>query len=293
MNLSIGIVGLPNVGKSTLFNVITNSSVEAANYPFATIEPNVGVIYVPDKRLYQLADLINPDKITPAICKFVDIAGLVKGASKGEGLGNQFLSNIREVDAICHVVRCFKDKQITHVYNEVDPIRDIEIINLELIMADLESMEKRYSKIVSKAKAGDKKYILEEKICNSIIHTLKQNKMVKTLSFNDEELSYVKQYNLLTSKPVFFVANIDEDHINNPQQNEHYLSLLKHANNEKVIPISINIEYEISKLPNDDKRSFMNDLNITELGMNNVVITAYDILGLQTFFTFGKQEVRA
>lgn len=293
MNLSAGIVGLPNVGKSTLFNTITNSQVEAANYPFATIEPNIGIVKVPDKRLYDLANLINPDKITPAICKFVDIAGLVKGASQGEGLGNQFLANIREVDVICHVVRCFDDKQITHVYEGVDPIRDIEIINLELIMADLESMEKRFSKIVSKAKNGDKEAMVEEQACRKILQTLKNNKMANTIVFNGEEFQYVKNYNLLTIKKMLFVANINEVDISNPDGNIHYQKIKHVFPNHCIVPMSINTEYEISKLNDQDKLLFMEDFKITEPALDKLIKLTYQMLNLSTYFTFGKQEVKA
>jgi GTP-binding protein YchF len=293
MNLSAGIVGLPNVGKSTLFNTITNSQVEAANYPFATIEPNVGIVKVPDRRLYDLANLINPDKITSAICKFVDIAGLVKGASKGEGLGNQFLANIREVDVICHVVRCFDDKQITHVYEGVDPIRDIEIINLELILADLESMERRFSKVVSKAKNGDKNAMVEENACRKILQTLKENKMANAIDFNDDEYRYVKNYNLLTIKKILYVANINEADVGNPDNNVHYQKLKQHLNQDVIVPMSINTEFEISKLNDVDKVLFMNDFHITQLALDRLINVTYKMLNLSTYFTFGKQEVKA
>jgi GTP-binding protein YchF len=293
MNLSAGIVGLPNVGKSTLFNTITNSQVEAANYPFATIEPNVGIVKVPDKRLIDLANLINPDKTTQAICKFVDIAGLVKGASKGEGLGNQFLASIREVDVICHVVRCFEDKQITHVYEGVDPVRDIEIINLELILADLESIEKRYSKVVSKAKNGNKEAMVEENACNKILEALKRNQMASTIIFTDAESQYVKNYNLLTIKKVLYIANIDETDISYPQNNRHYQKLKQNFGNDIIIPMSINMEYEISKLKEQDKVLFMQDFDIIEPALNALISTTYKILNLSTYFTFGKQEVKA
>jgi GTP-binding protein YchF len=296
MSLSAGIVGIPNVGKSTLFNTITNSSVEAANYPFATIEPNVGVVKVPDKRLYQLAALVNPAKTTPTLCTFVDIAGLVRGASKGEGLGNQFLSNIREVDMICHVVRCFEDKQITHFYETVDPIRDSEIINLELIISDLEAMEKRYSKVINKAKSGDKETQVEADVCKRIIDTLKQNKFPRLSSFGDKELDYAKSYNLLTTKPVLYICNIDEKDVANPNANAHYTNFKKHIEAIEectIIPISIAIEYEVSKLSDEDKEIFMSDLGMNESGLDRLINTTYYMLGIQTFFTFGADETKA
>jgi GTP-binding protein YchF len=296
MNLSAGIIGLPNVGKSTLFNTITNSSVEAANYPFATIEPNVGIVKVLDNRLDQLAELIHPDKLVHATCKFVDIAGLVKGASKGEGLGNQFLANIREVDAICHVVRCFDDKNITHVYSSVDPIRDVEIINTELILADLESIQKRFSKIVSQAKAGNKDAMTEEKTTRKIINALSSNTLVKNVVFTDEELQYVKNYNLLTMKSVLYIANINENDVANPEDNQHYLKLKEYVNksmDSEIIPISANIECEISKLNEDDKKMFMNDLKIVEPGLNRIIKQTYKLLNLSSYFTFGKTETKA
>ncbi|MDR3257600.1 MAG: redox-regulated ATPase YchF [Mycoplasmataceae bacterium] len=296
MGLSAGIVGLPNVGKSTLFNTITNSSVEAANYPFATIEPNVGVVKVPDHRLYDLANLIQPDKITPAICTFVDIAGLVKGASKGEGLGNKFLANIREVDAICHVVRCFDDKQITHVYDQVDPVRDAEVINYELILADWETIEKRFSKVVAKSKSGDKQAAVEEKICREIMTALKSNQFAKTVSMNEEEFGFVKNYNLLTMKPVLYIANVNEDDVANPESNIHFQKLKQFVSsngNDQVVAISANIENEISKLSEADKQSFMNDLGIKEPGLDRLIKMTYKLLNLCTYFTFGKSETKA
>jgi len=282
------------VGKSTLFNAITNSSVEAANYPFATIEPNVGIVPVPDNRLWALSSLINPAKTTPAICQFVDIAGLVKGASKGEGLGNQFLANIREADAICHVVRCFENKDITHVYNTVDPKRDVEIINLELIVADLDVVNKKIEKYHRKAISGDKEAQFFDALYAKIQKQLMDNKMVKDLTFTDDELKQVKMDNFLTFKPTLFVANVDEASIAHPENNPHLQALKSIAKaDERVIPISCQIECEISKLPAEDKKPFMDDLGLKQTGLDTVIVEAYKLLNLSSFFTFGKDEVKA
>jgi len=296
MSLTAGIVGLPNVGKSTLFNAITNSKVEAANYPFATIQPNVGVVEVNDDRLTNLSNYYEPERTIYTTFEFRDIAGLVKGASQGEGLGNQFLANIRDVDAICHVVRCFEDPDIQHVYERVDPVEDIAIINMELILADLASCENRLPKLEKKMKAGkDKEAEREVKILNQIKEGLEASKLISALDFNEEEKALIKTMQFLTSKPVIYIANIKEEEINNPESNPHYLALKEYATkeNNEVVTISAKIEEELSDLEKEEKLLFLQELGIEKSGLDELILKAYQTLGLNSFFTVGKDECRA
>jgi len=295
MSLTAGIVGLPNVGKSTLFNAITNSRVEAANYPFATIEPNVGIVEVKDERLINLSKLFEPERTIFTTFEFTDIAGLVKGASTGEGLGNKFLANIREVDAICHVVRCFEDNFITHVYDRIDPVDDIEIINYELQMADIATCENRISKVKTKALTSkEKTAVFEYNLLNKINEALGKNINIRSLSFTKEEKEYLKQFNFLTSKPVIYVCNIKDDEINNPEGNKHFCAVKEYATKEgsEVVPISAAIEEELSDLPKEEKLEFLKDLGIERSGLDDLILKAYKTLGLETFFTVGKDECR-
>ena len=295
MSLTAGIVGLPNVGKSTLFNAITNSKVEAANYPFATIEPNVGVVEVKDERLTNLSNLFEPERTIYTTFEFTDIAGLVKGASTGEGLGNKFLANIREVDAICHVVRCFEDNNITHVYDRIDPVDDIEIINYELQMADIQTCENRIGKIKVKAQtAKDKMAVFEDNLLTKINEALNKNINVRSLTFHKEELEYLKQFNFLTAKPVIYVCNIKEEEINDPDTNPHFVAVKEYAEKEgsETVAISAKIEEELSDLPKEEKLEFLNELGINRSGLDELILKAYKTLGLETFFTVGKDECR-
>lgn len=294
MALTAGIVGLPNVGKSTLFNAITKAGALAANYPFATIDPNVGIVEVPDTRLNELEKIVNPKKTVPTTFEFTDIAGIVKGASKGEGLGNKFLSHIREVDAICQVVRAFDDENVTHVAGRVNPIEDIEVINMELVLADLESVEKRLPRLEKMAKQKDKTAVNEVRILSQIKETLENGKPVRSIDFNEEDQKYVNQAQLLTSKSMLYIANVGEDEVNDAE-NDKVKAIREYAANEdsEVIVISAKIEEEIATLDDEDKAMFLEELGIEEPGLNRLIRKTYDLLGLATYFTAGVQEVRA
>ena len=295
MSLTAGIVGLPNVGKSTLFNAITKQKILAANYPFATIDPNVGVVVVPDERLDFLNDLYTPKSLVPTTIEYTDIAGLVKGASVGEGLGNKFLSHIREVDAIIEVVRCFDNGDIIHVEGKVDPIRDIEIINLELMLADLEVINNRIGKIGKKASMSkDKEVIREVNVLNKLKESLEKNTPVRQLEFNDDELKLVKSFNLLTIKPIIYMTNVSEEDLIS-DDNEYVKMVREYAAKEKseVVVVSAKIESELVDLTDEERTEFLNDLGIKENGLDKLIKATYKLLGLETYFTAGTDEVRA
>lgn len=295
MGLSCGVVGLPNVGKSTLFNAITQAGAESANYPFCTIDPNVGVVEVPDKRLDKLVELVKPNNTVPTAFEFVDIAGLVAGASKGEGLGNKFLAHIREVDAIVHVVRCFQDENITHVSGKVDPLSDIQTINLELILADIDSVDRRIDRSRKNMKSGDKKVAQEVEVLERVKEALYNDKPARSLELTDDELALIKELHLLTLKPVLYAANVSEDDVANPEDNEYVKIVREFAASEgaEVVPISAKVESEIAELEGEDKEMFLEELGLEESGLNRLIRGAYKLLGLYTYFTAGVQEVRA
>ena len=293
--MKLGMVGLPNVGKSTLFNALTNAGAESANYPFCTIEKNVGIVSVPDERLDKLAEMYEPDKFTPATLEFVDIAGLVKGASKGEGLGNKFLADIREVDAIVHVVRCFEDPNIIHVDGSIDPLRDIETINLELIFSDIEIVERRIDR-AKKAVKGDKKYLAEIDFLERLKDHLENGKSARGFDFTDDERELIKSTPLLSAKPVIYAANLSEDDfVNNIDSNENYKKVcaLAAEENSAVLPICAQIEAEISDMSDEDKAMFLSELGLEISGLNRIIKEGYSLLGLISFLTAGKPEVRA
>ena len=293
--MKLGIVGLPNVGKSTLFNALTNAGAESANYPFCTIDPNVGVVSVPDKRLEVLRDMYKPEKFTPAVIEFVDIAGLVKGASKGEGLGNKFLANIREVDAIVHVVRCFVNDDIIHVEGNIDPMRDVETIDIELILSDLEIVERAIER-TTKAARADKKLLEKLEVLERVRDCLAEGKCVRSLGLTEEEEALIEESRLLTNKPIIYVANISEDEVSGDfVNNEGYKKLKAHADSEnsEIIAVSAQIEAELAELEGEEKTSFLEDLGIDESGLDKLIKSGYSLLGLISFLTAGPKEVRA
>ena len=294
--MKLGIVGLPNVGKSTLFNAITNAGVPADNYAFCTIDPNVGVVSVPDERLQWLSDLHKPKKTTPAVIEFVDIAGLVKGASKGEGLGNKFLSNIRNTDAIVHVVRCFEDTNVTHVEGSTDPLRDIDIINLELVMADMEMVERRVDKCQKAAKSGDKRFAREGEVFAGLLEHLNEGKLARTYDCSEDEAAIIATADLLTLKKTIYVANLSEDEVNEPEGNRHYQAVkaLADAEGSQCIPICAKLEADIAELDDpEEKAMFMEELGLKESGLSRLIRSSYALLGLISFLTAGSDECRA
>ncbi|HAR43581.1 MAG TPA: redox-regulated ATPase YchF [Bdellovibrionales bacterium] len=295
MGFQCGIVGLPNVGKSTIFNALTSAKAEAANYPFCTIDPNTGIVKVPDPRMTQIQKYIPTDKIVPAAMIFVDIAGLVKGASKGEGLGNQFLGHIRETQAIAHVVRCFDDPNVVHVDGSVNPIRDVSVIDTELIFADLDTISKRYSTIEKTARSGDKKCAAIMSVLGPIKAALESGKPVRSLGYDEDQLALVQDFHLITAKKVMYVANTDEHDIGKKEPNQYVKQLIEYAKSEgsPVVQICGKIEAEVCEMPQDEKETFLKEMGMEEPGLNRVIRAGYDLLGLQTYFTAGQIEVRA
>lgn len=295
MSLTAGIVGLPNVGKSTLFNAITNQKILAENYPFATIEPNVGVVTVPDKRMDKLKEMYNPDRFIPTAYEFTDIAGLVKGASQGEGLGNKFLSHIREVDAIVEVVRCFDDNKIIHVEGGIDPIRDIETINLELAIADLDVINNRLERVSKKARTTkDKTDLLEVETLEICKKSLEENHPIRQVTLNEDQQKLIKSYSFLTAKPIIYLANVKESELAD-EDNEYVKKVKEYAKleNAKVVSLCAKVEEDLSEMNDEDKQEMLEALGIKESGLNKLITATYDILGLATYFTVGKDEVRA
>ncbi len=293
MGFQCGIVGLPNVGKSTLFNALTAGRAEVANYPFTTIDPNVGVVEVPDERLQHLASIYRPKKATPTTVEFVDIAGLVKGASQGEGLGNKFLAQIREVDAIVHVVRCFENPDVTHVSGSVDPIRDIDVIHTELVLADLETVEKRLQGVEKRVKAGDSKASLEMEFLRRLQNLLGRGEPIRGKSYTSEEQMLLHSYHLLTDKPILYVANVAEEEFNRENRHVQEIERVAKQENAAVVVISGKVEQEIAVLPVEERKVFLADLGMKESGLDRLIQAGYALLGLITFFTVGEEEARA
>ena len=293
MGFNCGIVGLPNVGKSTIFNALTSAGAQASNYPFTTIDPNVGIVDMPDERLNKLVGIYHPKKITPTTMEFVDIAGLVKGAAQGEGLGNKFLANIREVDAIVHVVRCFEDPNVVHVGGKVDPRTDIEVIEAELMLADLDAIEKRLFKAEKQAKAGDKKAMEEVEFMKRLKNMLSRGEPVRRATHSEEEVTWLKSYNLLSAKPVLYAANVAEDMVDKPTPHVDAVRKIAAEEGAKVVAISGQVEGEIAQLPIEERKEYLSEMGLKESGLDRMIRAGYDLLGLITYFTAGEKEVRA